>query len=94
MDTDAIAGFLRMSEQKRAMSSEWAPMPVKKLSSTDTASTFSVAARAEARNSSIGVRGATFAPLAEETRGPFGLGRFLRSALWLVVIGMTSSFSK
>ena len=93
IETDETFNRLRISAPKRAISSECAPRSWKKLSTTETRSIFITSIRARASVSSVSLRGATKLPLPAEKRGPLGGGRFLRSALWLDVIGMTSSFS-
>ncbi len=85
--------LFRISEQKRAISSECAPRSWKKLSSTETRSIFMTSISARASAASVSLRGATILALPAEKRGPLGAGRFFRSALWLDDIGMMGSSS-
>src|SRR5262245_66311656 len=79
--------LLRISEQKRAISSECAPRSWKKLSSIETRSIFITSVSARASAASVSSRGATMLALPAETRGPLGGGRFLRSGLVLDDVG-------
>ena len=88
IDMSETRSRLRISEPKRAISSECAPRSWKKLSSIDTRSIFITSPSARTSASCVGVFGATKVPLPTAMRGPLGGGRFLRSALWLIVIGM------
>ncbi len=76
------------------MSRELAPRSSKKWLSADTLSTRKISASASARVSSVVVDGATYVCWGSPLYRFRGAGRFLRSALSLEVIGMTSSCSR